>query len=92
MNNAGELRVNADGSAGTVFLQRCEPDSQWTVKMCLYASEAGGSVLAPTGWARVLLPDPAGAAATALTLQAKPGAIRYTDSFIQSMRCLLFPT
>lgn len=48
-----------------------------------YASEAGGSVLTPAGWTCVFLPDPA--AAAALTLQAKPGTIRYTDSFFYSV-------
>lgn len=47
-----------------------------------YATEASGSVLTPAGWTRLFLPDPA--AAAALTLQAKPGTIRYTDSLLFS--------
>ncbi|XP_026178767.1 zinc finger and BTB domain-containing protein 37 isoform X2 [Mastacembelus armatus] len=75
-NRADELRQpSSQGEEHTAFdmggyedylrEQSCESDSQWTVTF--YASGASGSVL----------PD---RTAAALTLQAKSGTIRYTDS------------
>lgn len=71
-------RQVAHGSAVTVFLQSCESDSQWMVNFFMQVKPAALSSLR-VAW--IFLTDPTAAAAT-LTLQAKPGSIRYTDSFL----------